>query len=68
MSQHYFLAALIPARNEADRYYTKALSDERFVIGMISPQETVPAGGQTHVAATSTVTTRSSTTASEDAM
>jgi YidC/Oxa1 family membrane protein insertase len=45
MSQHYFLAALIPARNEADRYYTKALSDERFVIGMISPQETVPAGG-----------------------
>jgi YidC/Oxa1 family membrane protein insertase len=45
MSQHYFLAALIPARSEADRYYTKTLSDMRYVIGMISPQETVPAGG-----------------------
>ena len=44
MSQHYFLAALIPARNEADRYYTKTLSGPRYVIGLISPQDTVPAG------------------------
>jgi YidC/Oxa1 family membrane protein insertase len=45
MSQHYFLAALIPERSEKDRYYTKTLSGPRYVIGMISPQETVPAGG-----------------------
>jgi len=44
MLQHYFLGALIPARGEADRYYTKALSNARYVIGMISPGQTVAAG------------------------
>ena len=44
MLQHYFLGALIPARGEADRYYTKALSNSRYVIGMISPGQTVAAG------------------------
>ena len=45
MIQHYFLAALIPDRGEEERYYTKTLSGPRYVIGLISPQETVPAGG-----------------------
>jgi YidC/Oxa1 family membrane protein insertase len=44
MLQHYFLGALIPVRGEADRYYTKTLSNARYVIGMISPTQTVPAG------------------------
>ena len=44
MLQHYFLGALIPARGDADRYYTKALSNSRYVIGMISPGQTVAAG------------------------
>ena len=44
MLQHYFLGALIPARDEANRYYTKALSNARYVIGMISPGQTVAAG------------------------
>ena len=44
MLQHYFLGALIPAQAEADRYYTKTLSNARYVIGMISPTQTVPAG------------------------
>ncbi len=44
MLQHYFLGALIPARGEADRYYTKTLSNSRYVIGMISPGQTVAAG------------------------
>jgi YidC/Oxa1 family membrane protein insertase len=44
MLQHYFLGALIPARGEADRYYTKTLSNARYVIGMISPGQTVAAG------------------------
>ncbi len=44
MLQHYFLGALVPPRGEADRYYTKTLSNARYVIGMISPTQTVPAG------------------------
>ena len=44
MLQHYFLGALIPARGEAERYYTKTLSNARYVIGMISPTQTVAAG------------------------
>ena len=44
MLQHYFLGALIPARDEANRYYTKALSNARYVIGMVSPGQTVAAG------------------------
>ena len=47
MIQHYFLGALIPDTGELDRYYTKALSDARFVIGMISPSQTVAAGEST---------------------
>jgi YidC/Oxa1 family membrane protein insertase len=45
MIQHYFVAALIPNRGEQERYYTKTLSGPRYVIGLISPQETIPAGG-----------------------
>jgi YidC/Oxa1 family membrane protein insertase len=44
MLQHYFLGALIPARGETDRYYTKTLSNSRYVIGMISPGQTVAPG------------------------
>jgi YidC/Oxa1 family membrane protein insertase len=44
MLQHYFVGALIPVRDEADRYYTKTLSNARYVIGLISPGRTVPAG------------------------
>jgi YidC/Oxa1 family membrane protein insertase len=45
MIQHYFVVAIIPDPGEDDRYYTKTLSGPRYVIGLISPQETVPAGG-----------------------
>jgi len=44
MLQHYFLGAVIPARAEPDRYYTKTLSNSRYVIGMISPGQTVADG------------------------
>jgi YidC/Oxa1 family membrane protein insertase len=47
MLQHYFVGALIPVRDEADRYYTKTLSNARYVIGLISPGRTVPAGDST---------------------
>jgi YidC/Oxa1 family membrane protein insertase len=45
MIQHYFVVALIPERGQEDRYYTKTLTGPRYVIGLISPQDTVPAGG-----------------------
>ncbi len=47
MIQHYFLVALIPERGDNDRYYTKTLSGPRYVIGLISPERTIPAGGTT---------------------
>ena len=44
MLQHYFVGALIPVRGEENRYYTKTLSDARYVIGLISPGRTIAAG------------------------
>ena len=44
MIQHYFVAAWIPASGEENGFYTKALSDEHFVIGAYSPVHAVPAG------------------------
>ena len=44
MLQHYFLGAVIPARGEADRYYTNTLSNARYVIGMIAPNRVVADG------------------------
>ena len=44
MLQHYFVGALIPERGEENRYYTKTLSNARYVIGLISPGRTIAAG------------------------
>jgi YidC/Oxa1 family membrane protein insertase len=52
MLQHYFVGALIPERGEVNRYYTKTLSNARYVIGLISPGRTIAAGDS------STFTTR----------
>jgi YidC/Oxa1 family membrane protein insertase len=45
MIQHYFVAAWIPPSGEENGFYTKALSDEHFVIGAYTPVLEVPAGG-----------------------
>jgi YidC/Oxa1 family membrane protein insertase len=46
MIQHYFLAAWIPDQNEFNNFYTKALGNNRFVLGMVeSKRQTAPAGG-----------------------
>lgn len=37
MMQHYFLAAWIPPRGVQETFYTKALSDGRYLIGKYSP-------------------------------
>jgi len=45
MIQHYFVGAWIPPAEEAERYYTRALDGERYVIGMIGPAMAVPPAG-----------------------
>jgi YidC/Oxa1 family membrane protein insertase len=44
MIQHYFMAAWIPPAEEETTFYTKALPNDRFVIGALSPQVEIPIG------------------------
>jgi len=46
MAQHYFVAALLPQDHASYSYYTKALPDQRFVIGMYGPPLKVAPGDQ----------------------
>jgi YidC/Oxa1 family membrane protein insertase len=46
MVQHYFIAAWVPGQEETNHYYSKDLGDNLFVLGMSSPEQTVPAGGK----------------------
>ena len=46
MIQHYFVGAWIPPAPQPERYYTRALQGQRYVIGMIGESLKVPAGGQ----------------------
>ena len=46
MIQHYFVAAWVPPRDETDRYYTRALKGERYVIGLIGPTLQVAPGSE----------------------
>lgn len=41
MQQHYFLSAWVPNASQVNQYYTKALPDNTYAIGAISPQLTV---------------------------
>jgi YidC/Oxa1 family membrane protein insertase len=51
MIQHYFLAAWIPLAGEDDRFYTKALSDDHYVIGTVAPELEVAPGEKKMVTA-----------------
>ncbi len=42
--QHYFLGAIIPEQEETNHFYSKAVGDDRFVLGLISPSKTVAPG------------------------
>jgi YidC/Oxa1 family membrane protein insertase len=44
MLQHYFVSAWIPPAENAEHFYSKALSGGRYVIGTYSPAVTVPPG------------------------
>ncbi len=49
MAQHYFLAALLPADKATYSYYTRALPEQRYVIGMYGPPLDVMPGQQQQV-------------------
>lgn len=44
MIQHYFMAAWVPPADETNHFYTKALSDSRYVIGSYSQGHTLEPG------------------------
>lgn len=44
MLQHYFVAAIVPPAQEAFQYYTKALGQNRYIVGMYGPQQQVVPG------------------------
>jgi YidC/Oxa1 family membrane protein insertase len=44
MLQHYFVTALVPANKEQTyRYYSNALANERYILGAITPAQTIEA-------------------------
>lgn len=47
MVQHYFVAAVIPNQKTKNDYYTKALSDDRYVVGVWMPTVRVEPGATT---------------------
>ncbi|RMH18289.1 MAG: membrane protein insertase YidC [Gammaproteobacteria bacterium] len=44
MIQHYFLAAWIPDPEQTNRFYSRALSDDRYVLGMLAPTISIKPG------------------------
>jgi YidC/Oxa1 family membrane protein insertase len=51
MIQHYFVGAWIPPADSPERYYSRALQGDRYVIGMIGPSLAVDAGEERSTAA-----------------
>jgi len=48
MLQHYFLSAWIPGADEANHFYTKALSDGRYLLGQSGEELSVMPGSSEH--------------------
>ena len=48
MIQHYFAAAWVPGAEVSNHYYSKSLPNDRFAIGVVSPNRTVSPGGSGH--------------------
>lgn len=44
MIQHYFVAAVVPQQDQLDTFYTKAVDGNRYVLGLLGPQQTVAPG------------------------
>ena len=45
--EHYFLAAWVPERGEPNHYYSKALPNDRYVLGLIGPDRSLAPGEST---------------------
>jgi YidC/Oxa1 family membrane protein insertase len=48
MLQHYFLTAWIPDKNSNNHFYTKALADGRYLLGLSSEERTAAPGDNVH--------------------
>ncbi|MDT8385227.1 MAG: membrane protein insertase YidC [Gammaproteobacteria bacterium] len=48
MLQHYFLAAWIPPADAASHFYTKALADGRYLLGLSGEERVAEPGGRAH--------------------
>jgi YidC/Oxa1 family membrane protein insertase len=46
MIQHYFVGAWVPPAEQTLRFYSRALPNNQYVLGMSSPWQTVEPGGQ----------------------
>lgn len=46
MIQHYFIAAWVPGQEETNHFYSKALGNGLYMLGLSSAEKTVPAGGK----------------------
>ena len=44
MIQHYFAAAWVPGAEESNYYYSRAVSNGRFSLGVATPTYAIPAG------------------------
>ncbi len=51
MVQHYFLGAWIPPEAQTVRLYSRALDGPRYVVGLVTPPQEAPPGGETVFAA-----------------
>lgn len=52
MQQHYFLSAWVPQANQTNQFYTKALDDNTYAVGAISPQIALKPGQTAKTSAT----------------
>jgi YidC/Oxa1 family membrane protein insertase len=50
MIQHYFVGAWVPDQNESNYFYSKAPGNDRYILGMVSPEKTVAPGETAHFA------------------
>jgi len=44
MIQHYFVGAWLPGQDRLNHYYSKALADGRYVMGVVGPEQAVAPG------------------------
>ncbi|HEC18209.1 MAG TPA: membrane protein insertase YidC [Gammaproteobacteria bacterium] len=48
MLQHYFIGAWVPPADSVNHFYTKALPDGRYLLGLSGEEQTVAPGDSTH--------------------